>query len=186
LHLFAHKNLKHDRPPTSGWCMILDIDPLRAPDLVARLRLIGKHSHSSIPYGFSDPRREWFNDLGAFNHQPLGEGLTCSSFVLAALEDAGVSIADLDSWTDRPDDNEQRDQWIARYAERRQAWEGNLAAHFDAIATNRAGLRCRLMEMLGAASSPYFPADFTRAKARGRVLERCAEGTAWVSMKDEG
>ena len=175
LHLVGHKRLKHELPPPSGWCLILDIDPLRVPTVVAMLRIIGKQCPGSIPYGFSDPGRDWFNDQGAFSRQASGEGLTCSSFVLAALDHAGISLAELNSWPAREDDDQSRNDWVARLQERRKSFDGDLAAHFDSLAKLPVGFRCRLLELFGAASASAKrqPAGFKHAVRKARVLEQC-------------
>ncbi|MGO9061389.1 MAG: hypothetical protein ACLQU2_29025 [Candidatus Binataceae bacterium] len=66
--------------------------------IAAFCRRIWKQSvRNQIPYGFSHPNR-FFDTSGNVITGPAKIGLTCASFVFAVFENAGVLLADLDSW----------------------------------------------------------------------------------------
>jgi len=169
LHLRGHNLLLHDPPEKGQICVLPSIEPVRIPALAAFARNIyRKNKHRGIPYSFSSPEHEWFAPDGQLI---LGEdrlGLTCSNFVLAIYRAAGLPLVQLHTWPSRQEDKEWQNSviggWKAKVKNDKKKRE-----HLARMRKEIGAIRCRPIELAGAALSDEIPSTF--AVAAGHVKE---------------
>ncbi len=128
LHLASYKSLRcEDLYQIAGdyvffiytnFSHLIKTDPhfFRRKALIAYLKAIYEKNKQTIPYSFLY-KKVPFDKERKFNPE-LGQiGLTCSTFVMAALEDNGIFLCNKDSWPARHDDVEIRKRIISIYNE---------------------------------------------------------------------
>lgn len=152
----------------------LAIGPIRSKAIAHYcLEVYEANYANGIPYAFGDP-------LGSFdghrNFIPGTQrvGLTCASFVLAVLEQAGINIINRDGWGPNYDDS-QFFQWVIRAL--RGEIENVPAAgrpdHADEVQKQVAAgaVRYRPIEIAGAAASGKMLIAFPEAVKQGNTLK---------------
>ena len=100
----------------------------------------------SIPYGFQ-VTGEVFDQSGNYTERPIGEGLTCATFVLAILRTYGFKPMDMNTWESRDEDAQWQQTILAALEE-----NGAEQSHIEEIRRGGPSLRCRPEEVVGAAS----------------------------------
>jgi hypothetical protein len=170
LHLVGHNDLKAEIPKGREIYIQLQIPSERLFAITAYLRRIHKN-HSKIPYGFSALEHEWFNpNTGGCRATLCGDGLTCTTFVLAALQGARFPLINTATWPVRADDEDKKDKWISRLRPLRSELTPKGQEHFDAVVKLPCLVRVRLLELLGAAADSKLPSPYERANAIGLEL----------------
>lgn len=162
-------------PPVTGflWANLAlpDAETLRA---VAAVIGAIEVAHPDIPYGFS-----WdgdaFNPDGTLIQAPLGQGLTCATFVLKVLRAAGVELIDFVGWQDQQSDQEWRDKIIGMLNGRNVD-----PSHIDALKRDVSARRVKPEDVVGAGmqSPKPVPAQLvqeTAVKVAQEVGERLPE-----------
>jgi hypothetical protein len=105
LHLAWHNKLTDENPDSSFFWIEIGVPRRRARQLASKCRQVSKANGRFIPYGFSPPTAEQFDEESAkFIFGPTWTGLTCASFVLAVFEFARLRLIRLESWEPRDDD----------------------------------------------------------------------------------
>jgi hypothetical protein len=149
----------------------IDRGPMRSEAVADQCLNIVEANPGGLPYAFGDPS-EAFDENHKFIPGNQRVGLTCASFVLAVLEQAGIRLVIREDWGENYDDP-QFYRWIIR------ALSGEIpgypAANPDHVAAVRAqiaagAIRYRPIEVAGAATSDSPPASFARAIGLGRDL----------------
>jgi hypothetical protein len=149
------------------WLAILDIHPLRVPAIVGTIRKIVARSGEIVPYGPSYPEGDCFDrDSGAWLLSPTGHGLTCATFVVAALRLVGVDLLQVREWRARADDSNFR-SWVVEILR-----EHGHTEQADWVQANDRGTRIRPEEVAGAALAPAadWPLGFERAARAGEQV----------------
>jgi hypothetical protein len=171
IHLLGHRYLGKGRPPEGCWIIQIDVPRIRISSITGLLRMVMKKYRFGGPsYGFSSPEREWFTAFGTVVPHKPGEGLTCTSMVIALFKSAGFPLIDLETWPSRNSDQQRKINWVLRNQERRPEMREEERLQFDAIAALKAENRCLMLEMLGAAYDHEHPTAFVRAKSLGQSL----------------
>ena len=143
--------------------MLPNIEAVRLPALAAFARRVyRKNVPHGIQYGFSSPDRDWFNAEGQIILGADRLGLTCSNFVLAIFRAAGFPLVKLETWPLRAEDKE----WQAHVIEllnANAAGERRKLRRLEKVKTEIGVVRCRPVEIGGAALSDQIPCDFPKA-----------------------
>lgn len=165
LHLPWHfRPVNEDRPhPVYAW-----IDPQcarsRGRQLSAICRKVARENVRGIPYGFSPPNDCFNKKTFAFELGPNRYGLTCSTFVLAIFELAGLRLVAEESWPkNRPEDAQWREMIIESL---RRSRKPNVDAHITLLRNDSSTVRFRPEEVAGAAACENNPAAFEHASSQ--------------------
>lgn len=171
LHLRGHRDLRHDQPDKGQICVLSPVEPIRIPALAAFARRVWrKNRNQGIPYAFSSPDRDWFNKEGQLMVGPDQLGLTCSNFVLAIYRAAGLPLVQLATWPARAEDA----QWQAGVID---TWrsavrgDGRKLRHLDKMRAEIGIIRCRPVEVGGAAMADEIPCVYSVAVENGEQIE---------------
>lgn len=171
IHLSGHRQLREESPRPGQLCVICNVDPLRAEAVAAYARRTYRQNKSTgIPYAFSSPDLDWFAKDGRLIPDPANIGLTCSNFVLALFRSAGLPLVFLATWPKRKEDADWQqsviEEWrpLARRRRKRRAV-------LDALQRGVGTVRCRPVEVCGAALSANLPSEFKRAKRLAKRVE---------------
>lgn len=171
--------LKRNGPPSQGWYVDLELNPLEAFALIAWLRLVLINSDRRVRYGFSDSVRSWFDDDGRFVPGDSGEGLTCASFVIAVLKAGGIDLLDFETWPTRANqDQEPKQRYVDTVNQHYSVLSDEEKIHFDSLCQLSPSARCLLRELFGAACVSQKrlregSIRFKHAARNGRVLAKC-------------
>ncbi len=159
LHLAFHHMLR-DEPaalPFRWSDMGLDEDnKLVLATLLSRIAA----TEPAISYGFDSDGACFDAETGDLLPLPVGKGLTCATFVLAALRTYRYQLLDTASWPDRPEDREWEEailNLLAHYA---------TPDHVEAVRADAGAKRLRPDEVVGAAtlSDDDWPVAFQCAR----------------------
>jgi hypothetical protein len=173
--------LRRNRIPSRGWYLDLELDPLQAIAVIDKFRLILINSDRLVWYGFSDFKRQWFDEDGRFVHEASGEGLTCASFVIAMFKAGGIDLVDNATWPERPgEDNAPKQKYIDTINQHYSTLPNDQKRHFDDLCRLQPSPRCLLRELFGAASVPQArlqrgPVHFGQAARRGANFAGCVQ-----------
>lgn len=127
----------------------------RRKTFIAYLEAIYEKNKFTIPYSFLYKKVPFDKDR-TFN-PALGQiGLTCSTFVMAALEDNGIFLCNKESWPERDDDVEIRKRIISMYKEDPRVPPEHIAIMEEEITC----VRFRPAEVLCASGKFPIPCDF--------------------------
>lgn len=173
LHLRGHRKLLHEPPRAGQLCVLCQVEPLRLPSIAAfARRLWRKNKSQGIPYAFSSPEQDWFSAEGSLLLGPERLGLTCANFVLALYRAVGLPLVQLDTWPEREDDAAWQqsilDEWAPAIAEARH----NTQEHFAQVRNEIGTVRCRPIEIGGAALASVLPCVFDTALNHSVEVER--------------
>ncbi|MGN7612698.1 hypothetical protein ACQZV8_11500 [Magnetococcales bacterium HHB-1] len=118
-----------------------------------------------VPYGFAyNP--PYFTEQGDLLPKPLGEGLTCATFLLAILEAKGYSILDRKTWTIQPDDQTWRQQTLDALKDR-----GTEPEHLQAMTKIMDNaLRYRPEEVVAGIMASKRPLSCNQARKMGKKI----------------
>jgi len=168
IHLAWHRLLQsdsvHGLAPRS--LSLLDLDGDRAIVVQSVVRLLAR-SNPEAPYGFDFPNEVFDADSGKWLLGSTGHGLTCASFVIAALMQAGINLLELSSWKERDEDEAWR-QKIIKLLERRYP------EHAAQLVANPQSVRFRPEDVGGSArmKESAWPVTFSDAVRLGEdILE---------------
>ena len=159
LHLAFHHMLR-DEPaalPYRWSDMGLDEDnKLVLATLLSRIAA----TEPRINYGFDSDGACFDPETGDMLPLPIGKGLTCATFIVAALRTYRFRLLDPATWPERPEDREWEEailNLLAEYA---------TADHVEAVRSSVGAKRLRPDEVVGAAtlSDDYWPASFQSAR----------------------
>lgn len=171
LHLAWHHRLIQEElhvanahiPSIPYSIIVIDIDPIRIPGVIAKLDLIYERHTRNIPYGilYNGAR---FDDEGLLRLGQQAVGLTCATFVIAALESARIRLLRWEEWQPRAADGEWFNDILGllRAAHHRRPQELSLA-HLMAVEREQGCARYRPSEVAGSALASQLPASFDDA-----------------------
>jgi hypothetical protein len=120
-------------------------------------------------YGFSDPRG--FLDDNGYVIDDTKSGLTCSTLVLAVFEHVGHTLLSYDHWCYGPEDQAERQRYIASYA----AKNPKEPEQIYRLESEAASYRYAPLQVAGAAMSARPPASFDEAESNGKSIRRLLE-----------
>jgi hypothetical protein len=112
----------------------------------------------NIPYGFSYEGSA-FNPDGSFVPPPIGQGLTCSTFVVKVVSSAGFNLLDMTSWQGSDGD----DEWRAKIVGWLEKCENVDKGHIDALREDNNAMRIRPEHVIAAGISDPWPVGFDDA-----------------------
>lgn len=168
LHLAFHEDLRESDDISKCVLWIeAKLETEQANVIAAQARLIfGKHGLGGVPYGFS-PFNGYFGAKGEIRWSAVGNGLTCSTFVLAVFDRGGIRLVRGETWpTDREEDKEFQRKMIEDVRNRNTASE----SHLKGMKKDVGQVRFRVLEVAGAVASDDYPADFDTADKLGIQL----------------
>ncbi len=168
LDLAWHCDLRNN-PPSSSYLWIKpDVPELRMRQVAARCRQVWRSNEGTLPYALSPPSDCFDVQTGAFLLGPTRHGLTCSSFVLAIFETAGLSLVDYETWpTERPGDQEWQERVVGALENSGTCVS---AEHLETVKNEIGAVRYRPEDVAGAATASPLPADFSVAVERARKI----------------
>ena len=117
LHHHLSRPLSNEMPDPGKrvLCALIDVDPLRAETIVSRARQVAaRHQGLGLNFAFSSPNQNWFSSDGLALVSEDRLGLTCSHFVLALFESAGIRLVRVETWPDREEDRVWQEEMIGR------------------------------------------------------------------------
>ena len=158
--------------PSNGFCVRLDVPALRYA-AIAGLRNVVKNSRDKIPYGIDFAHDCFDTRTGAWLLGPIGRGLTCATFVVAALRATGIDLIKVESWPVRDDDKAWKDhvvEQLRKYGHEEQALY---------VSQEDLGTRIRPSEVAGSGlvGASEWPLPFARAvELAGELLGQLARG----------
>lgn len=117
-----------------------------------------------LPYGFNLRGDAFDLQTGRALPLPVGEGLTCATFVLAAHRHRGIELLDTLRWPSRPDDAEWQRHIIAQLKDYTDREAMDAQAHLDALHGDIGSLRFRPDEVAAAMVSSETPLNFQDAR----------------------
>lgn len=122
---------------------------------------------TNMPYGFSWDGEIFNSQTGEIIPPPLGNGLTCATFVLAVFDCLSLPLVKVDSWQIREDDI----QWQQSFLEIMEE-KGVPEAHINELRDNVPATRIRPEEVVGAAllESECWPVTFEEAKEQAILI----------------
>ncbi len=159
------------------------VGSLEAPEFIATtkpLRLAGRGPGGplylpqqpfvgSILNGFSglDPDMDCFSTGQHVETDPR-YGLTCATYVAAALKGAGIDILDIATWVPRPGDDAWS-EWVLGLLEE------HAPKRAEQLAGQKAPFRVRPDEMAAAASSDRYPVTMNEAADAASHVRKAVE-----------
>ncbi len=172
VHLKGHLYLLHTPPVKGQICIVPPIEEVPLPALAAYIRSVyRKNKNRGIPYAFSSPDHDWFSSDGTLLLASDRLGLTCSSFVLAVFRAAGLPLVDLKAWPIRKEDEEWKEHVL-------KSFKGHIGKnkkrkdHVRRMRTEIGTVRCRPLEVGGAALAEAIPCCFSEATKNSKLIER--------------
>ena len=155
LDLMWHERLRSSVLSQDYCCVIPDLEPEEANDVMGMCRLIEARNRDpdqqKIPYAVGPANGTQFNRDGELI---LGDGigLTCSTFVLTVFDSAAVPLADLDGWVARTGDDERHEQLVQKMEDGIPGFAPPAdAAHVQKVRASLPCIRVRPEEVAGSA-----------------------------------
>lgn len=167
LHLAWHCELRSDAEWSQHW---LWVDPplpdARARNVAAKCRQIWRANQAGrIPYGFSPPSACFDPQTFEYLVGPSRHGLTCATFVLAVFGQAGITLAEIETW---PTNREGDVEWQRRVVAALTAG-GAHQQHVDAVQNDIGVVRIRPEEVAAAAARTP-PSAFADVEPLARAI----------------
>ncbi|THK37377.1 hypothetical protein EHS39_14220 [Ensifer sp. MPMI2T] len=165
LHLAWHYHLQDDDPYDDPWKEYLWAnfsleDEENRSALAAVVATVWTNHTGNIPYGFSFEGSA-FNADGSFVPPPIGQGLTCATFIVKVLSAAGFNLLDMTSWQGRDGDAE----WRAKIIGWLEKTDGVDQGHINALREDINAMRIRPEDLVAAGISSPWPVSFGDASA---------------------
>jgi len=175
LHLAWHHSLCNDALPHEQheffWARV-DLPAERAEALAALCRRIMRRNAQEIGYGLLYKGGRFAPD-GMVLLEGSEVGLTCATFVLAALKGGGIELLKLSSWPPRSEDRQWQRSIIALLRSCREKDPKRVSAqHIASVEEEEGCVRYRPEEVTGACSEDAFPVEFAAASAAGKLARR--------------
>lgn len=154
-HLAWHYTLCDEHLPTEYLWGQSGLDQINKIFMAAYVMQLQQNAQS-VPYGISYTT-PCFDINGKYISQPIGQGLTCATFILAVFESKGIYLLNRDAWQTRDDDEEWQNQ-IMDLLSRRASPE-----HIEAMKSNLGDVRFRTEEVTAGFISDAAPLNFESA-----------------------
>lgn len=166
VHLAWHYRLTDEpAPPGYHWvqCGLHDL----AGHIVAAALAEIAHDQQ-LPYS-TTYNGIYFDPSLRYTRDEPGEGLTCSTFIIAVLETLGLSIVVPEDWPVRDDDETAHEELLGAL----RSTDNVSPEHIQAIEAQPRGVRFRPEEVAAAVSEEQWPVAFPRAELLGfRIVEQ--------------
>lgn len=175
LHLAFHHQLENDSDVVGYAWVQLELPRLRLPSVAAYCERIWRaHQDGRVPYGMRF-EASTFGPQGELLLGPTEHGLTCATFILAALRGASIELLSIAEWTPRPEDKELHALILHILASRQQEvataeQQKSLADHSQAIREEEGCARFRPEEVVSAGHCFSRPVSFADASRMGQAL----------------
>ncbi len=112
-----------------------------------------------VAYGFGVDG-ELFDAEGRVVEPPIGQGLTCATFVTEAFRHQGFPLVQVDTWPDRGEQDAKWREWIISIMRKKGYPE-----QAEALEDRSGGVRVKPQEVAAAASLAALPATFDDVEA---------------------
>lgn len=160
-HLRTHFDFRNELPSADYRWLQSGLDRLNRDLIAAYCQLIVRRK-DRIPFGFQFSG-EYFSPVsGEYLRSGMGEGLTCSTFILAVHRSLGLELLICDEWPKRPDDID----WQIEMASKLNPWVG------DAAARHIGDVRFRPEEVAAGVASRDTPLKFQTAELLAKSIVR--------------
>lgn len=163
IHMAWHDALICEEP-NSDYCWIpcsSHIDPVILDTIADWLATVYKVNGSTMPYSIKSYLSDPFDEKGKLVARELGDGLTCSTFVMWVFHHSYIELLNKNSWKDRPDDKLWRQSMINLLLRTRGYAKKHIEAQNESVSSE---LRYRPEEVAGAAATfTNNPIDFDQA-----------------------
>ncbi|RWM21771.1 MAG: hypothetical protein EOR73_10210 [Mesorhizobium sp.] len=165
-HLAWHFDLRFDPPnDTYRWIDLDPLDEMNKKALAAFFQTL-KEEGADVPYGFK-VSGECFDEDGRFVPLPPGEGLTCATFVVAALRSQGHELITETTWPARAAEDAA---WQAHILAHLQLSPGVTQAHLDAIAADVGATRIKPEEVVAAGLRDDWPSSYADIEQMAQAI----------------
>lgn len=155
LHLAWHNDFRLDKNISSGYFYIPTFNGCEetlAEIFVDWLITVWEENRGGLPYSILYNDADFaFDDSGKVRELSIGEGFTCSTFVLECFKSQGYDLIMYDSWPSRPEDKDWSNT-IFSYLEQ----TGTEPQHIQVQKTYSTVTRYRPEEVAAAASLSKF------------------------------
>lgn len=163
LHLAWHHKLLNEPLDKSYFIAESALDNINKIAMSAFVQAF-PNIYKSVPYAIAYSNKPYFDKQGKFIPQPLGVGLTCSTFVLAIHQNFGITLADINSWEKRPDDS----AWQKKIIKDLEPYAS--IEHINAIKNDIGTVRVRPEEAASCVISKNIPMEFNSATALAKQI----------------
>jgi len=154
-HLAFHHQLEFEEPNEPyKWLDVLGINETNKYVIAAFFANLEREHPNNVAYGFGVDG-DCFDEEGNFIEPPLGQGLTCATFVTAAFRHQGFPLVQLEAWPVRPEEDAAWRNWIIGMLERK-----GFVDQAKALQARAPGVRVRPQEVAAAATLNNLPATF--------------------------
>lgn len=171
-HLAWHRQLTVDNIPddiSRCWiCVTFQLSPMASKAAVAVMRSVSKKK-PLINYGIGAVAAKGsFTGNGVYRAPKGSDGLTCATFVVEILRNAGIPILKYETWEESPE-NVAWGEKVCRDLEN----DGVPEDHIAAVRSNVGKLRVRPYEVAAAAMLPprQRPAEFAAVQTGATAVE---------------
>lgn len=174
LHLAFHYYLRHDSisdiENKEGYRWVkLCVDEVLLPSIAQTCENVAaREQNQSIPYGLYY-RNAKFDADGVLKIDNEVCGLSCSTFVIAILEGAGLSFINFKDWKSRPEDIKAHKQ-LVEMLEKHKTQFNISDEHIANVKKEITSLRCKPHEIAGAATNETPPSDFNYCENTGKGI----------------
>lgn len=157
LHLAFHHDLRDEEAALPYRWAQIGIDEDNKLVLAKQLSRIAG-AEPKISYGFNFEGVAFDPNTGDLLPAPAGRGLTCATFIVAALRAFGHDLVVSETWPDRADDEEWRQSMLELMEHRVDG------SHLEAVRTCVSAGRLRPDEIVGAGANDAWPVEFLTAR----------------------
>jgi len=176
LHLAWHHCLRNESVlaaslPRIHW-VGLRLLPERAEALAALCRRIAKRNAQEIAYGLVYTGGTFAAD-GTVRLGDEEIGLTCATFVLAALKGGGVELLQLETWGKDCEDLNWQEQIVGQLQRYQERYPSRISEQHIANVKQQIGCtRYKPDQVTGACSADNYPVDYATANCLGTRVKK--------------
>jgi hypothetical protein len=157
IHLSGHFSLRKSvHLDQYNYVNITQLSNIDHTHMLAYILSVLDQNQATIPYGPCDGGG--FDQSGAYSGN-VGDGLTCSSFVVTSFESQGFDFIDKSTWPEREDDKNWQEMIIGDFR-REHADSEESIAHFDKQLRKIGALRYRPHEVAASVTFSDYKKSF--------------------------
>jgi len=122
------------------------------------------NADAAFPYGFNASGEIFDRDTGSPLPLPIGQGLTCATFVIAAHRARGIELLDIETWPNRPEDAVWQAHIIGVLRTHCESRGISADAHLQGLERDVGSIRFRPDEVAAGMYSAFTPLNFENAR----------------------
>jgi hypothetical protein len=171
IHLAFHCKFENTEIDESCIFLVPNLSVVDLEIIAMRCRSIVRNK-PNIMYGFKYNCKCKFDNNG-YLYPSNGNGLNCSTFVLAIFNSVRVKLVNEPTWIHRSDDTARFSQLfgiLKAHIEERYGNNMSHITHVGKIASDIKSLRIRPEETAGACMADKYPATYTQCEPNGKIV----------------